>query len=96
MLTTIMIEHKSPDFSVSYDPKFDILRLSNKSVRHFSYEEFEDNLLLMIDDDSYEVIGAQIFNFKKDKLKTVKTIQNLNYDLLKKTLNIIIKILDEE
>ncbi|MEY8292012.1 hypothetical protein AAK882_05090 [Carnobacteriaceae bacterium 52-44] len=95
MLTTIMIEYNSPNFSVSYDPKFDVLRLNNKSVGHFSYEEFEDNLLIMIDDVTNEVIGAQVFNFKKEKYQTINSIQKLNYPNLKKALYKAAEVLNE-
>lgn len=94
MLTTTIKEHKSPDFSVSYDPKFDVLRLSNKSVGHFSYKDFESNLLLMIDDKTNEVIGAQIVNFKKNQQQTYDSIQKLDFKQLKNALIKVVEVLD--
>lgn len=82
----IINEHKSPDYSISYDPQYDILRLNNKSVANFSYEDYRENIYLMIDEDTKEIIGAQIINFLNNKNQTKSIIKELEFTNLKKAL----------
>lgn len=96
MLTTIQTEYNSPDFSVSYDAKFDILRLNNKAVGHFSYEEVEDNLLIMIEDDTNEIVGAQMLDVLSKKEQALESIHKLKYNNLKKALYKSFEVIDNK
>jgi len=95
MLMTILTEHNSPNFSVSYDPKNDIIRLNNKGTNNFSYENLTDDLFIMIDDDTHEVIGAQVLDFINNKEETLKSIDKLTFNNLKEALLKVLKVIEE-
>lgn len=86
MYTTIPSEYKSPDFSVTYDPKYDVVRLRNKSVDHYSYDEIKTGFYLMIDDETNEIIGAQVLNFIRDNKEINEIIESLEWDYVKSAL----------
>lgn len=86
MFVTTLKENRGHDFTVSYDSKFDILRLSNNQADSFYYENVSHNLLLMIDEDNDEVIGAQVLGVLRYSDENLKTIRELNFPNLKKAL----------
>lgn len=85
MLMTKIKENKNSDFVVSFDQKYDIIRMNNKSVNNFYYEEFTDDILLMIDDFSHELIGVQVLNFISSD-ENLNDINTLDFPNLKKAL----------
>jgi len=95
MLMTILTEHHSPNFSASYDSKNDIIRLNNKSTNDFYYENLTDNLFIMIDDDTHEVIGAQVLYFIDNKEETLESINKITFDNLKEALLKALKVVKE-
>lgn len=55
-------EYTNPKFSASYDPKFDVLRLSNSNHDGYSFEELTDYITLVISDDTEQVVGLEIYD----------------------------------
>ena len=54
-------------------------------LNDFYYEEFTDDILLMIDSFSHELIGAQVLNFIYSD-KNLDDINKLDFPNLKKAL----------
>ena len=89
LMTKAYKEYVSSNYKVSYDPDHDILRLNNKYVDSFSYEEAYQNFFIMIDDYTNEIVGAQILNFLSNDRNSLKIIKNLGYPNLYKSISLI-------
>lgn len=89
-------EYKSPDYTISYDPNYDILRLNNKLVANFSYEDYHDNFYLMIDENTKEVIGAQIMDFITNRDQTISVTERLEFTSLKKAIVKSLSIVEDK
>ncbi len=89
LMTKAYKEYVSSNYKVSYDPDHDILRLNNKYVDSFSYEEVSPNFFLMVDDDTNEIFGAQILNFLSNDISSHQIIKELGYPNLYKCISLI-------
>lgn len=83
-------EHTEPQYTVSYDSKFDILRISNSNHDSYSFEELTDHIILMIDDETEQVIGLEIYDFTAAG-DIVRTLEDYGYEFTAKAYGRIIK-----
>lgn len=95
LMTKVYKECVSSNYKVSYDPDHDILRLNNKYVDSFSYEEVSQNFFIMVEDDTNEIFGAQVLNFLSDK-SSLQIIQASGYHNLYKCIFLIYEKLQKQ
>lgn len=80
-------------FKYSYDPQFDILRLTFVYSDSFYYDEVFPDLLLRFDEDSDQLVGLQILNLKYFDKNILK--EYIDQDYFYKTNTIINKIINQ-
>lgn len=83
-------EHTEPQFKVSYDSKFDILRISNSNHDSYSFEELTDHIILMIDDETEQVIGLEVYDLTTAG-DIVRTLEENGYEFTAKACERIMK-----
>ena len=83
-------EYTEPQYTLSYDSKFDILRISNSDHDSYSFEELTDHILLMIDDETEQVTGLEVYDLT-DAGDIVQTLEINGYEFTAKACERIIK-----
>jgi len=66
-----------------------------KNNKNFYYEKLTDNLYIMIDNDTQEVIGVEVLYFIDNKEETLESINKLTINNLKEAILKALKVVKE-
>lgn len=66
MIPTRIVE-ASTEYTYRYDEESDVLYIDNINQSEYSYEQNTDGVYIKMEDDTYRVLGAMIFDVHFDK-----------------------------